>query len=90
MSERKRLGGDGAAWSKTRKGVSDSAPELLNRLFRAPPRLTFLAMGVAAGGLALCSINLLALFQANFRLLLTTALWPRVQGLLSRVHGARQ
>jgi hypothetical protein len=28
-------------------------------------------MGVAAGGLALCSINLLARFQANFSLLLT-------------------
>jgi hypothetical protein len=28
-------------------------------------------MGVAAGGLALCSFNLLARFQANFSLLLT-------------------
>ena len=70
MSERKRLGGDGAESSRTRKGVSDGAPELLNRLFRVA-WLTFLAMGVAAGGLALCSINLLALFQANFSLLLT-------------------
>jgi hypothetical protein len=44
---------------------------LLNRLFYGPPWLTFLAMGVAGGGLALCSLNLLSLFQANFNLLLT-------------------
>lgn len=42
---------------------------LLNRLFHGPAWLTFLVMGVAAGGLALCSFNLLFLFQANFRLL---------------------
>jgi hypothetical protein len=45
--------------------------KLLNRLFHGPPWLTFLAMGIAAGGLALCSVNLLLLFQANFRLLFT-------------------
>jgi hypothetical protein len=45
--------------------------KLLNRLFHGPPWLSFLAMGVAAGGLALCSFNLLFLFQANFRLLFT-------------------
>lgn len=44
---------------------------LLNRLFNRPAWLTFLVMGIAAGGLALCSFNLLALFQANFSLLLT-------------------
>jgi hypothetical protein len=44
---------------------------LLSRLFHGPPWLTFLAMGVAGGGLALCSFNLLFLFQANFNLLLT-------------------
>jgi hypothetical protein len=33
--------------------------------------LTFLAMGMAAGGLALCSFNLLFLFQANYHLLFT-------------------
>jgi hypothetical protein len=46
-------------------------PNLLNRLFHGPPWLTFLAMGIAAGGLALCSFNLLFLFQANIRLLFT-------------------
>jgi hypothetical protein len=45
--------------------------KLLNRLFHGPPWLTFLVMGIAAGGLALCSFNLLFLFQANFRLLWT-------------------
>jgi hypothetical protein len=44
---------------------------LLSPLFNAPAGLTFLVMGIAAGGLALCSFNLLALFQANFSLLLT-------------------
>jgi len=44
---------------------------LLNRFFHGPAWLTFLVMGIAAGGLALCSFNLLFLFQANFRLLWT-------------------
>jgi hypothetical protein len=43
--------------------------KLLNRLFHGPAWLTFLVMGIAAGGLALCSFNLLFLFQANFDLL---------------------
>jgi hypothetical protein len=42
---------------------------LLNHLFHGPAWLTFLVMGIAAGGLALCSFNLLFLFQANFNLL---------------------
>jgi hypothetical protein len=42
---------------------------LLNRVFHGPAWLTFLCMGIAAGGLALCSFNLLFLFQANFGLL---------------------
>jgi hypothetical protein len=42
---------------------------LLNRLFHGPAWLKFITMGVAAGGLALCSFNLLYLFQANFDLL---------------------
>jgi hypothetical protein len=45
--------------------------ELLNRLFHGPPWLAFLFMGIAAGGFAVCSFNLLFLFQANFRLLWT-------------------
>ena len=45
--------------------------KLLNRLFHGPAWLTFLFMGIAAGGFALCSLNLLYLFQANFNLLLT-------------------
>jgi hypothetical protein len=42
---------------------------LLNRLFHGPAWLTFLVRGIAAGGLALCSFNLLFLFQANYHLL---------------------
>ena len=42
---------------------------LLNRLFHGPAWLTFFVMGIAAGGLALCSFNLLFLFQANYNLL---------------------
>ena len=44
---------------------------LLNRLFHGPAWLTFLAMGVAVGGFALCSFNLLELFQANIALIAT-------------------
>ena len=44
---------------------------LLNRLFHGPAWLTFLVMGMAAGGLALCSFNLLFLFQCNAKLLFT-------------------
>jgi len=44
---------------------------LLNRLFHGPAWLTFLIMGVALGGLALCSFNLLFLFQANSQLIFT-------------------
>jgi hypothetical protein len=44
---------------------------LLDRLFHGPPWLTFLIMGMAAGGLALCSFNLLFLFQANYNLFFT-------------------
>ena len=43
---------------------------LLNRLFHGPAWLTFLAMGVAVGGFALCSLNLFELFRANIRLIL--------------------
>jgi hypothetical protein len=43
--------------------------EVLRRLFHGPAWLKFFVMGVAAGGLALCSFNLLFLFQANFKLL---------------------
>src|SRR6204780_3661585 len=42
---------------------------LLNRLFYGPAWVTFLVMGMAAGGLALCSFNLLFMFQANYHLL---------------------
>jgi hypothetical protein len=45
--------------------------KLLNRLFHGPTSLAFLFMGIAAGGLALCSFNLLYLFQANFNLIAT-------------------
>jgi hypothetical protein len=45
--------------------------KLLNRLFHGPAWLTFLFMGLAAGGFTLCSINLLSLFQANFKLIRT-------------------
>ena len=43
--------------------------KLLDRIFHGPAWLNFIVMGLAAGGLALCSVNLLALFQANFDLL---------------------
>ena len=48
-----------------------TALKLLNRLFHGPAWLNFIAMGLAASGLALCSLNLLSLFQANFNLLAT-------------------
>jgi hypothetical protein len=45
--------------------------QLLNRLFHGPAWLAFLLMGLAAGGFALCSFNLLYLFQANYNLIAT-------------------
>jgi hypothetical protein len=50
-------------------GAAMALFKLLNRLFHGPAWLKFVAMGVAAGGLALCSFNLLFLFQANFNLI---------------------
>jgi hypothetical protein len=44
---------------------------LLHSLFHGPGWLKFLLMGVAAGGLALSSFNLLFLFRANFSLIAT-------------------
>jgi hypothetical protein len=55
----------------TRSGGGTRVSALLNRLFHGPAWLTFLVMGMAAGGLALCSFNLLFLFQANYNLLFT-------------------
>jgi hypothetical protein len=43
----------------------------LSRLFHGPAWITFLAMGLATGGVALCTIDLFTIFRANF-LLLTT------------------
>jgi hypothetical protein len=45
--------------------------KLLNWLFHGPAWLSFLFMGLAAGGFTLCSLNLLYLFQANFNLIAT-------------------
>jgi hypothetical protein len=53
---------------------------LLNRLFHGPAWLTFIAMGMAAGGLALCSFNLLFLCQANYNLLLTYGAMAALEG----------
>lgn len=44
---------------------------LLNWLFHGPAWLTFIAMGVAVAGFALCSLNLFELFRANLQLLAT-------------------
>ena len=53
---------------------------LLDRLFHGPAWLTFLVMGMAAGGLALCSFNLLFLFQANSHLLFTYGVMAAFDG----------
>ena len=42
---------------------------LLNWLFHGPAWLTFIAMGVAVAGFALCSLNLFEMFRANLQLL---------------------
>lgn len=44
---------------------------ILNWLFHGPAWLTFIAMGVAVAGFALCSLNLFDLFRANLQLLAT-------------------
>ena len=53
---------------------------LLYRLFHGPAWLTFLAMGLAAGAAAQCSINLVELFRANFRLLANYGLMAAFDG----------
>ena len=53
---------------------------LLYRLFHGPAWLTFPAMGLAAGAVALCSFNLFELFRANFRLLTTYGLMAALDG----------
>jgi len=57
---------------------------LLNRLFHAPAWLAFLAMGVAAGGFALCSLNLLYLFKANIGLIATYGAMAAFDGGLTQ------
>ena len=59
---------------------------LLNRLFHGPAWLTFLVMGMAAGGLALSSFNLLFLFQANYHLLFTYGAMAAFDGGLLQIH----
>lgn len=54
--------------------------KLLNRLFHGPTWLTFICMGIAAGGLALSSLNLLFLFRANFNLLWTYGVMAAFDG----------
>jgi hypothetical protein len=53
---------------------------LLNRIFHGPAWLTFLVMGMAAGGLALCSVNLLVMFEANYHLLFTYGVMAAFDG----------
>ena len=53
---------------------------LLNRLFHGPAWLTFLSMGLAVAGFALCSFNLFELFRANFRLIATYGLMAAFDG----------
>jgi hypothetical protein len=45
--------------------------KILSYLFHGPAWLTFLIMGAAAGGFAVCTFNLYELFSANFRLVTT-------------------
>ncbi len=42
---------------------------LLHRLFHGPAWLTFFAMGLATGGVALCSFHLFEMFSANYELI---------------------
>jgi hypothetical protein len=43
----------------------------LSYLFHGPAWLTFLAMGAATGGVALCTFDLFSIFRANYSLLTT-------------------
>jgi hypothetical protein len=44
---------------------------LLNRLFHGPAWLSFLVMGIAVAGFALCSFNLFEMFHQNLNLIAT-------------------
>ncbi len=54
--------------------------KLLCRLFHGPAWLTFLAMGLASGAIALCTYNLVELFRANLRLLAIYGLMAAFDG----------
>ncbi len=43
----------------------------LSYLFHGPAWITFLVMGLATGGVALCTLDLFTIFRANFDLLTT-------------------
>ena len=53
---------------------------LLHRIVNGPVWLTFLMMGVGAGGVALCSYHLFELFQANLGLITTYGLMAILDG----------
>ncbi len=53
---------------------------ILNRLFHGPAWLTFIVMGLATGGFALCTYNLFELFRANFNLIATYGLMGILDG----------
>ncbi len=66
--------------TQARRRRGDRMTRLLYRLFHGPAWLTFPAMGLAAGAVALCSFNLFELFRANFRLLATYGLMAALDG----------
>ena len=53
---------------------------LLSFLFHGPAVLTFLVMGAAAGGFAVCSYDLFQIFSANYRLISAYGLMAVLDG----------
>jgi len=53
---------------------------ILSFVFYGPAWLTFLAMGAAAGGFAVCTYDLLHVFSANYALISTYGLMAFVDG----------
>ena len=44
---------------------------LLHRIVHGPAWLTFIVLGLGAGGFALCTFNLFEMFKANYHLIAT-------------------
>ena len=61
-------------------GLEAFMKRILSYLFHGPAWLTFLVMGAASGGVAVCTYGLFEIFNANFALIKTYGLMALLDG----------